>query len=207
MELVESRRYFRCRHCGSYDFPTTIESDGIRVLGARADAPKCPVCDATMAHALLDDEYPLDFCAKCRGVLLRRAAFAMVTNQRRAWATLPPSDPLPIDPRELQRELTCPVCRGRFDTYPHLGPGNVVIDNCVRCDVIWLDFGELRQIEQAPGRDRGSRQLPRIDEDYIRNGNIGSGSSRDDDDDQSDGWLRLQRRTNALARLFDILND
>jgi Zn-finger nucleic acid-binding protein len=31
----------------------------------------------------------------------------------------------------------------------------VVIDSCVTCDLIWLDFGELRQITDAAGRDRG----------------------------------------------------
>jgi Zn-finger nucleic acid-binding protein len=42
--------------------------------------------------------------------------------------------------------------------HPYYGPGNVVIDTCSRCDLIWLDFGELKQIADAPGRDRG-RQI------------------------------------------------
>jgi Zn-finger nucleic acid-binding protein len=111
-------------------------------------------------------------------------------------------EPLPVDRRELHRHLTCPKCRGRFETYPHLGPGNVVIDNCVRCDLIWLDFGELRAIEQAPGSDRGSRQLPRVDEEYIREG-PSPGYRSDDDDD----WPGLRRRTSALALLFGVLGD
>jgi Zn-finger nucleic acid-binding protein len=44
-------------------------------------------------------------------------------------------------------------------THPYYGPGNVVIDNCAECDAIWLDFGELKQIVSAPGRDRGTREL------------------------------------------------
>lgn len=35
-----------------------------------------------------------------------------------------------------------------------------LLDACDECDVVWLDFGELRQIEDAPGRDRGSRNMP-----------------------------------------------
>ena len=202
MELIESRRYFRCRHCGSYHFPTSVEAEGIRVSGVRADAPGCPVCAVAMAHAVLDEEHPVDFCTACRGVLLRRAAFAVVTNKRRAWATTPPAEPVALDRAELQRQLTCPKCRGRFETYPHLGPGNVVIDNCVRCDLIWLDFGELRQIEQAPGSDRGSRHVPRIDEAYIR-----EGPTPADRDDEDADWFRLRRRTSALALLFSILGD
>jgi Zn-finger nucleic acid-binding protein len=33
--------------------------------------------------------------------------------------------------------------------------GNVIIDTCGTCDVVWLDFGELKQMEDAPGQDRG----------------------------------------------------
>jgi hypothetical protein len=46
-------------------------------------------------------------------------------------------------------------------THPYYGPGNVVIDSCESCDLLWLDFGELKQIVDAPGKDRGTRQLPR----------------------------------------------
>ena len=168
MELVESRRYFVCRHCGTYHFPQTVEADGIRIIGHPAGAPKCPVCKDAMVHALLDDNHPSDLCTRCRGVLLPRATFANVVNKRRAWASGPPSEPVPLDRRELHRELACPRCGARFDTYPHLGPGSVVIDNCTRCDMIWLDFGEMKQMVDAPGRDRGSRQVPRIDTSYVR---------------------------------------
>jgi hypothetical protein len=33
--------------------------------------------------------------------------------------------------------------------------------------VIWLDFGEMKQMVDAPGRDRGSRQVPRVDSRYV----------------------------------------
>jgi Zn-finger nucleic acid-binding protein len=31
------------------------------------------------------------------------------------------------------------------------------MDVCVGCDRLWLDYGELKQIADAPGTDRGSR--------------------------------------------------
>jgi Zn-finger nucleic acid-binding protein len=156
-----------------------------------------------MAHAVLDDEHAVDFCTRCRGVLLPRAAFAMVTNKRRAWAATPPAEPVPLDRRDLRRELTCPTCRGRFETYAHYGPGNVVIDSCTRCDLIWLDFGEMRQIVDAPGSDRGSRHVPRIDDDYVR---TGPPREADDDEEERTSWLLLRRRRNTLAQLFDLID-
>jgi Zn-finger nucleic acid-binding protein len=181
MELVESRRYFVCRHCGTNHFPQTIEQDGIRIVGHPAGAPECPVCRDAMAHALLDDDHPVDFCTRCRGLLLPRTTFATVVNTRRAWASHVPAAPVPFDRRELHRELSCPRCGGRFDTYPHLGPGSVVIDNCTRCDLIWLDFGEMQQMVDAPGRDRGSRQVPRVDSRYVRGRDVEAAPSAIDD--------------------------
>jgi hypothetical protein len=51
-------------------------------------------------------------------------------------------------------------------THPYYGPGNVIIDTCEPCEVVWLDFGELKQIVAAPGKDRGSREhVPRATAD------------------------------------------
>jgi Zn-finger nucleic acid-binding protein len=63
----------------------------------------------------------------------------------------------------------------------HSGPGNVIIDNCAICDVIWLDFGEMRQMVDAPGRDRGSREVQRVDEEYVRRGPDRRAEDTDDD--------------------------
>ncbi len=50
---------------------------------------------------------------------------------------------------------TCPLCRKKMDVHPYYGPGGIVIDTCSRCDAVWLDSGELGQITDAPGSDRG----------------------------------------------------
>ena len=45
-------------------------------------------------------------------------------------------------------------------THPYLGPGAIVIDTCETCDCLWLDAGELKRVVDAPGRDRGARDMP-----------------------------------------------
>jgi Zn-finger nucleic acid-binding protein len=42
-----------------------------------------------------------------------------------------------------------------MDTFEYNGPGNIVIDTCHENDLIWLDYGELSKVVDAPGRDRG----------------------------------------------------
>ncbi|MGD0548268.1 MAG: hypothetical protein ABR991_10645, partial [Terracidiphilus sp.] len=39
----------------------------------------------------------------------------------------------------------------RMDAHFYGGPGNVVIDSCEECCVIWLDRGEARRIARSAG--------------------------------------------------------
>ena len=162
MELFPSRGYYFCRYCGSFHFPETAGDDGVRVLGASREGAACAVCGKPLALALLDEAYPIQYCENCRGVLIARAAFATVVHRRRAWATGQPGPPVPLNRTEYDRKIACPSCKKVMATHPYYGPGNVVIDTCEPCENVWLDFGELKQIVAAPGKDRGSREhVPR----------------------------------------------
>jgi Zn-finger nucleic acid-binding protein len=157
MELLPTRGYFFCRYCGSFHFPEGVADQGIRILGESPRPMECAACQAPLAAAMLAEQHAVQYCRKCRGVLTARATFADVVQMRRAWATNPPAAPVPLNQRELERRVTCPSCRAAMATHPYYGPGNVVIDTCAACDLVWLDFGELAQIVNAPGRDRGQR--------------------------------------------------
>ena len=43
-----------------------------------------------------------------------------------------------------------------MSTHRYLGPGNIIIDTCGTCNLIWLDYGELNKAVNAPGKDRGA---------------------------------------------------
>jgi Zn-finger nucleic acid-binding protein len=107
-------------------------------------------------RALLDDRQAVDHCEQCRGLLMARSTFGEAVWTRRASASGPAAPPVPIDARELERQIRCPSCRAPMDVHPYYGPANIMIDTCRACDLIWLDQGELKQITDAPGRDRGT---------------------------------------------------
>ena len=158
MELFATRGYFFCRYCGSFHFPESANDQGVKVLADAAGPVPCPACSKGLATATLDGAHAIHYCRNCRGLLLARGSFGDVIRMRRAWATGPPVDPAPVRQDELKRVASCPSCRNRMATYPYYGPGNVVIDTCDECNVVWLDFGELKQIVDAPGQDRGGRE-------------------------------------------------
>ena len=203
MELFATRGYFFCRYCGSFHFPDTVDADGIRVLSDGDEQVVCSICHTRLAQAVLDDAHPVRLCKTCRGVLMPRRSFASIVEHRRAWATNPPRPPIPLDRKELDRPLTCPVCRAAMVTHPYYGPGNVVIDSCETCQLVWLDFGELKQIVDAPGQDRGSReQVARSTGDAvggITGGRMVGGGLEDRRDGPTDA-------VDLLARLFETLD-
>jgi Zn-finger nucleic acid-binding protein len=159
MELFDRRRYYFCAYCGTFHFIETPAVEGIQVLERPPDALRCPLCKSPLAKALLDEAEPVEHCEQCRGILMTRGVFAEAVGRRRASESRITA-PAPIDKRELKREVTCPSCLARMDVHPYYGPGNVVIDTCSGCDLVWLDFGELKQISEAPGRDRSQRWMP-----------------------------------------------
>jgi Zn-finger nucleic acid-binding protein len=195
MELFATRGYFFCRYCGSFHFPESTADEGIKILSDGDKSVGCPVCEKPLAQALLDQAHAVRVCGNCRGVLMPRAAFAGVVQKRRAWATDPPAPPVPLNPQELTRTINCPQCRKRMESHPYYGPGNVVMDSCPSCELTWLDFGELKQIVNAPGKDRGAREhVARSTGEGNLTGARLVGGSRDeqrDDDDLIDLVLRL----------------
>jgi Zn-finger nucleic acid-binding protein len=157
MTVVPGRDYFFCRYCGSYAFPQP-SSDGVVALGEEGDVD-CPVCCTTLVEASVSGVRVLH-CAECRGILAGQEAFSTIVRFLRAQAAGEPDPVRPLNREDLQRETACPYCGHKMDTHPYYGPGNVVIDNCTRCAVIWLDYGELAIIRDAPGKDRQGAGVP-----------------------------------------------
>jgi Zn-finger nucleic acid-binding protein len=103
-----------------------------------------------------DNTYRGHQCNKCKGLLLTRSTFRLTVETRRASATTAPDAPKPLNREELNRKLDCPRCNQKMMTHPYMGPGTIVIDTCDHCNIIWLDYGELGRVINAPGKDRGT---------------------------------------------------
>src|SRR5688572_27555145 len=119
MQLFARRRYYFCGFCGTFEFIATPAVDGVQVLERSPAARQCPLCTAALARALLDEAYAIEHCERCRGLLIERAHFSEAIERRRASAAGPGAPPAPLDPRELERTLSCPSCAHRMDVHPY----------------------------------------------------------------------------------------
>lgn len=154
MVLARDRDYFFCEFCGSFHLPEA-SSDRIRVIDEAAGDVQCSVCRSPLCLASIEGHRGLH-CKKCGGVLMDQSSFGEMVKYLRAVAVGPPDQPRPLNPEDLKRKIGCPYCGKTMATHPYYGPGSIVVDTCSRCSIIWLDYGELDIVINAPGRDRGS---------------------------------------------------
>lgn len=146
MRLKPDMESFKCEYCQSVYIPDKGD-DGVRVLG-EPSGQDCPICSAGLMHATLSN-IRIRYCTKCRGMLVPMEILQSLVQDLQAEnraGTIQPA----ADAADLSRKINCPQCRHRMDAHFYGGPGNVVIDSCENCSIIWLDGGELMRIVRAP---------------------------------------------------------
>jgi len=133
-----------CTHCGSIEEQPVIV-EGLEVAGNSATS--CPVCSTPLADARLDGS-PLRVCQRCHGMLIAMSDFVDVIQSATAREEIH-GVVLPRRQSPGERVIACPACRQAMISHFYGGPGNLVIDSCERCQLNWLDSGELRRIARA----------------------------------------------------------
>jgi Zn-finger nucleic acid-binding protein len=147
MHLKADEDSYKCEYCHSVFLPERSD-DGVRVLGDPSEQC-CPVCNNTPLENAAMGKIRILYCAKCQGMLIPMQVFQTLVDQLHSQQSSTAAQP-PADKSDLQRKIGCPQCHHRMDTHFYAGPGNVVIDSCEDCSVIWLDRGELMHIAHAP---------------------------------------------------------
>lgn len=141
-----------CLHCGTQHELSQGERGADRIVwGAESADMDCPRCAEALVQAVLDG-HRASACPECHGLMMTNAAFGSLVRQRRAEFRGVDRTPRPIDLDELSDPVYCPECRWTMEVHPYYGPGNQIIDSCVRCGLVWIDSGEITSIETAPGR-------------------------------------------------------
>jgi Zn-finger nucleic acid-binding protein len=135
-----------CDHCGSQREPPA-GGEYLELLDKTSTV--CPLCSIPLSNGRLDD-FPLLCCQRCYGMLIEMGIFAMVIDAMRAHQPSSLRIALPPRQRPGDRIINCPKCARPMISHFYAGPGNVAIDSCERCEVNWLDGGELHRIAVAP---------------------------------------------------------
>jgi Zn-finger nucleic acid-binding protein len=142
-----------CDYCGSQSTPPADE-EGVLVM--TPSTHNCPSCGTALADGSIEG-HELLYCTRCRGMLIEMGKFLGMLDglrEHRYWSR---SSQAPRS-RDAGRVLRCPLCALEMDKHPYGGGGNIDVDSCESCGVLWLDRGELSRIVAAPDRDPWSEQ-------------------------------------------------
>ena len=135
--------FFHCQYCGSYDFPDPNQ-EGV-VLLEETSPSICPLCQEPLVSAVVKKVYILS-CPHCRGNLIEQSKMLAILCQSQTSAPVH-KDPHSLPNKtEFSRTVSCPACQQVMTVYPYGGPGNIIIQGCEPCQLIWLDFGELSKV-------------------------------------------------------------
>jgi Zn-finger nucleic acid-binding protein len=148
MRLSRDQGLMICDYCGSQATPR-MDEDGVVVMDATSH--NCPVCKTPLANASIESQELL-YCTRCHGVLLEMEKFLPLLDVLREYRYWSRSSQAPRD-FDAGRILPCPLCQHEMDEHLYGGGGNVNVDSCEACGVLWLDRGELSRIVAAPDRD------------------------------------------------------
>jgi Zn-finger nucleic acid-binding protein len=145
MRLKSDMNSLKCEYCQSAYFPEKND-DGVRVLDEATDQ-NCSLCNIPLMHASIVNVL-ICYCTNCRGMAIPMAVFENLVAILRSQKDTVVSHPR-ADNEDLRRKINCTHCHKRMETHFYGGPGNVVIDSCENCCLIWLDAGELMRIATA----------------------------------------------------------
>jgi Zn-finger nucleic acid-binding protein len=148
MRLARDQGLMVCDYCGSQIAPPT-DDEGVLVL--EPTAHHCPVCEIFLADASIES-HDLLYCTQCHGMLFEMEKFLPLLDVLREFRYWSRSSQAPRE-FDAARALGCPLCKQPMDQHLYGGGGNVEVDSCEPCSVLWLDRGELSRIVAAPDRD------------------------------------------------------
>lgn len=137
---------FVCDYCGAELVPPP-EADGVLVLSESTQ--ECPICVRRLFDGSLET-YSLKYCAACHGMLVAMDRLVGLVEKLRLRRDRFSGRIEPRSPLDADRHLRCPSCGSVMEGHPYGGGGNVNVDSCEKCAVVWLDGGELRRIATAP---------------------------------------------------------
>jgi len=116
----------------------------------------CPRCKKPMKAEFVQKLGPdvrIDVCGKCGGSFYDRGELAQTIKDRRIADRLTEA---PI--RGTMSPIACPRCSGRMRVRREW---DVEVDVCISCGGVWLDHGELEELEAQAVKDLGDEEKRR----------------------------------------------
>lgn len=122
---------------------------------------KCPACFNKLTETKTGTVY-VDLCTMCKGIWFDSGEFldvvrSLVADKAVDDKPVLPSKTPPVSAKAApEKEKFCPRCETRLSKYNYAYDSNVILDRCAKCQGIWADGGEVKQIVAFLRKIRGT---------------------------------------------------
>ena len=113
---------------------------------------ECPRCPHTQLHAASWQEVPLQGCSRCGGFWFQKGPLArLLTSHQGTFSDLQALFGRQWSPsRQDRASLICPLCQSPLRPVTAAQAPHLVLQGCLACQGIWLEHGQLGQLEEGP---------------------------------------------------------
>jgi Zn-finger nucleic acid-binding protein len=121
---------------------------------------KCPRDGSELSPEKYEADIEVDVCGECHGVWLDRGELeAIQETTERDYRSELANEPDPVSAalgraREHQQPVACPKCGAQMETREYGYCSQVMVDACPEACGIWLDAGELQELEKFFEREK-----------------------------------------------------
>jgi Zn-finger nucleic acid-binding protein len=128
---------------------------------------RCPRDKSELQQKVYEAKVEVDQCPQCVGMFLDKGELETIqstieTDHRRsAVESLDASwDPVQADGEETRGSVDCPKCGARMDRRRYGFGSETVIDECPKGCGVWLDGGEINELERFYEQSQEDVHIP-----------------------------------------------
>jgi|GEM_PF-4050777 len=106
----------------------------------------CPRCNVLLLAGDFKD-IPVHKCNSCHGMLFPRAQLVLILKRFHPDMSFSVSLDTHVEKVENEHGLChCPSCNQLMSNFGYMGCDQIIIDNCGKCKLIWVDALELGEM-------------------------------------------------------------
>ena len=106
----------------------------------------CPVCNTTLARVKYEG-FAVRQCCTCRGYMVSMKHLALIRSTDEKTVEELMQEVAGETGRDNDETLRCPQCAKPMQRSRVPDPGSFDVDRCKRCQLVWLDGGELARYQ------------------------------------------------------------
>lgn len=111
---------------------------------------KCPNCKVKLERTQYEG-VNIETCGQCKGSLVRKAKETAIKNRREKTKDDLLSELVASDGADTTEKIRCPRCLSNMQkrTVKLGDQDGFITDTCKKCELVWLDEGEIAKVQIA----------------------------------------------------------